>query len=45
VIVGAKVPVSLVSRTDTVMNKKASLALACVIADYYTEHKVWEAVS
>lgn len=45
VIVGAKVPVSLVSRTDTVMNKKASLALACVIADYYTEHKVWEGVS
>ncbi len=29
VIVGAKVPVSLVSRTDTVKNKKASLALAC----------------
>ena len=45
VIVGAKVPVSLVSRTDTVMNKKASLALACVIADYYTEHKVWEVAS
>jgi len=34
VIVGAKVPVSLVSRTDTVKNKKASLALACVLADY-----------
>jgi phosphate butyryltransferase len=33
VIVGAKVPVSLVSRTDTVMNKKASLALACVVSD------------
>ncbi|MBD3402536.1 phosphate butyryltransferase [candidate division GN15 bacterium] len=42
VIVGAKVPVSLVSRTDTVMNKKASLALACVIADYYSEQHVWE---
>lgn len=35
VIVGAKVPVSLVSRTDSAKNKKASLALACVIADYY----------
>lgn len=41
VIVGARVPVSLVSRTDTVKNKKASLALACVIADYYAQHKVW----
>ncbi|RKX26175.1 MAG: phosphate butyryltransferase [Candidatus Zixiibacteriota bacterium] len=41
VIVGARVPVSLVSRTDTVKNKKASLALACVIADYYTQNKVW----
>ncbi len=35
VIVGARVPVSLVSRTDTVKNKKASLALACVLSDYY----------
>lgn len=34
VIMGAKVPVSLVSRTDTVRNKKASLALACLIAEY-----------
>ncbi|MBN1213007.1 MAG: phosphate butyryltransferase [candidate division Zixibacteria bacterium] len=42
VIVGAKVPVSLVSRTDTVMNKKASLALACVISDYYTQNHIWE---
>ena len=41
VIVGAKIPVSLVSRTDTVMNKKASLALACVISDYYRKHDVW----
>jgi phosphotransacetylase len=41
VIVGARVPVSLVSRTDTVKNKKASLALACVIADYYEHHDVW----
>jgi len=42
VIVGAKVPVSLVSRTDTVMNKKASLALACVVSDYYTQNHIWE---
>ncbi len=35
IIVGARVPVSLVSRTDTVKNKKASLALACILADYY----------
>lgn len=42
VIVGARVPVSLVSRTDSIMNKKASIALACVIADHYSQHKVWE---
>ena len=41
VIVGARVPVSLVSRTDTVKNKKASLALACVIADYYAQNNIW----
>ncbi|MBK7140856.1 MAG: phosphate butyryltransferase [bacterium] len=41
VIVGAKVPVSLVSRTDTVKNKKASLALACVIADYYKQNNIF----
>jgi phosphate butyryltransferase len=35
VIVGARIPVSLVSRTDTVPNKKASLALACVVADHF----------
>ncbi len=35
VIVGAKVPVSLVSRTDPVIGKKTSIALACLIADYY----------
>jgi phosphate butyryltransferase len=35
VIVGARVPVSLVSRTDTAKNKKASVSLACLIADYY----------
>lgn len=42
VIVGAKVPVSLVSRTDTIMNKKASLALACVLSDYYQQSHVWD---
>ncbi len=42
VIVGAKVPVSLVSRTDTVMNKKASLAIACVLSDYYQQNHIWE---
>jgi phosphate butyryltransferase len=41
IIVGAKIPVSLVSRTDTVMNKKASLAVACVVADYYQQNDVW----
>ncbi|MEA3296524.1 MAG: phosphate acyltransferase, partial [candidate division Zixibacteria bacterium] len=41
VIVGAKVPVSLVSRTDTVKNKKTSLALACVLSDYYAQAGVW----
>lgn len=42
VIVGAKVPVSLVSRTDTVKNKMASLAIACLIADYYAQNQTWE---
>jgi phosphotransacetylase len=42
VIVGAKVPVSIVSRTDTVKNKKASLALACLIADYYARTRIGE---
>jgi len=41
VIVGAKVPVSLVSRTDSVKNKKASLALACVLSDYYLQNNIW----
>ena len=36
VIVGAKVPVSLVSRTDTAKNKKASVSLACLIAEHYS---------
>ncbi|MFH2034964.1 MAG: phosphate acyltransferase [Candidatus Zixiibacteriota bacterium] len=35
VIVGARVPVSLVSRTDTVINKKASVSVACLVAEYY----------
>lgn len=42
VIVGAKVPVSLVSRTDTMMNKKSSLALACVLSDYYQQSHIWD---
>ena len=41
VIVGAKVPVSLVSRTDTMMNKKSSLALACVLSDYCALTNLW----
>ncbi len=41
VIVGAKVPVSLVSRSDTVQNKKTSLALAVLIADYYQQENIW----
>jgi len=35
VIVGAGVPISLVSRTDTMTNKKASVSVACLIAEYY----------
>jgi len=35
VITGAKVPVSLVSRTDTLKNKKASVSIACLVAEYY----------
>ncbi len=34
VIVGASVPISLVSRTDSVENKKASLSIACLVAEY-----------
>jgi len=41
VIVGARIPVSLVSRTDSVKNKKSSLAIACVLADYYAQNNVW----
>jgi len=40
VIVGARTPVSLVSRTDTMKNKKSSLALACVLADYYAANEM-----
>jgi phosphate butyryltransferase len=32
VVVGARVPVSVVSRTDTRENKKASIALACLVS-------------
>lgn len=35
VIVGAKVPVSLVSRTDTARNKLASISIACLLANFY----------
>lgn len=38
VVIGSKVPVSLVSRTDSAMNKKSSIALAIVIADYINKH-------
>lgn len=34
VIVGAKVPVSLVSRTDSAQNRMASLSIACLVAHY-----------
>lgn len=34
VIVGARIPVSLVSRTDPVPGKKTSIALACLVSDY-----------
>jgi phosphate butyryltransferase len=35
VITGARVPISLVSRTDTMKNKKASVSIACLVAEYY----------
>lgn len=34
VIAGAKVPISLVSRSDSMMNKQSSIALAACLADY-----------
>lgn len=37
VITGARVPISLVSRTDSKKNKKASVAIACLVAEYYKE--------
>ncbi|UCD62662.1 MAG: phosphate butyryltransferase [Candidatus Zixiibacteriota bacterium] len=40
VIVGATVPVSLASRSDLAAHKKASLALACLLSDFYTTHHV-----
>ncbi len=39
VIVGARIPVSVVSRTDPMYGKKTSVALACLIADYYRRSK------
>jgi phosphate butyryltransferase len=42
VIVGAAVPVSLVSRTDTAQNKKASVSIACLVAEYYKSTGFWE---
>lgn len=35
VIIGSKIPVSVVSRTDSIYGKKASIALACLVSDYY----------
>nr|MBN2277321.1 phosphate butyryltransferase [candidate division Zixibacteria bacterium] len=40
VIVGARVPISLVSRTDTIKNKKASVSIACLVAEYYKQSGV-----
>jgi phosphate butyryltransferase len=37
VILGAKVPISLVSRTDTLKNKKTAVSLACLISEYYSK--------
>jgi len=37
VIIGAKVPISLVSRTDSAQNKKASLSIACLVAEYLSQ--------
>ncbi|MFH1699818.1 MAG: phosphate acyltransferase [Candidatus Zixiibacteriota bacterium] len=35
VIIGSKKPVSVVSRTDPIIGKKASIALACLVSNYY----------
>lgn len=40
VVVGSRVPVSLVSRTDSAFNKKSSIAIAVVLADYIRKHAV-----
>lgn len=40
VVVGSRVPVSLVSRTDSSFNKKSSIAIAVVMADYIRKHIV-----
>ncbi len=37
VILGARIPVSLVSRTDPVLGKKSSIALACLVSEYYRQ--------
>ncbi len=38
VVVGARVPVSVVSRTDTMENKKASIALASLVSAYQAQN-------
>ncbi len=39
VIIGAKVPVSLVSRTDTAFNKLASISIACLLSHHLKQVK------
>jgi phosphotransacetylase len=39
VIIGAKVPVSLVSRTDTAFNKLASISVACLLSHHLKRKK------
>lgn len=38
IVMGAKIPIALVSRTDTLYNKKASIALGVVVG-HYRQHK------
>ena len=40
VVVGAKVPISLVSRTDSSYNKKSSIALAVLLADFIRSRRL-----
>jgi len=40
VVVGSRVPVSLVSRTDSAYNKKSSIAIAVVLAEYIRKNMV-----